>query len=68
MEKSISLLFWGTFLFLFGVISFCHYRIKLQRKNLEDKVEKRKLRRGAMMPSNFDAFSSYHDIGAGKDD
>lgn len=52
VENSISLLFWCSFGMLSAIIAFVYLRVTLHRKFVQDKVANRRLRRGAMIPSN----------------
>jgi len=51
---------------LCGVIIFIYFRVKLHQKHVRAKIERRRMRRGAVIPSNFHAFYQDQDIDVGK--
>jgi heme exporter protein D len=50
-------MFWSAFLVLFGIIVFLYVKVSMHRKDIREKIERRRNRRGAVMPSNLHAFS-----------
>lgn len=56
VENSISLIFWITFTLLSGTIMFIYFKVMLHRRYIQQKIENRKIRRGALIPSNSHAF------------
>ena len=57
VQNSINIVFWTSFLSIFAISTFIYLRVNLHEKHIQGKIERRKLRRGAVIPSNFHAFS-----------